>query len=191
MLIKKKIDEPYNKNPGYEPLPILSKTSIKSKLSKKFWKITEHIYNPNLSNNQIIPKKKKVEKNNIKIIKESNKINIKKENNNFDVIRNDNKSNNKLKNKRVKTPAMKSNNLINMEKNKNDEYFYYIKDNINKESKYQDELNLLRKNAIKLEEELEKNKIIIEIQEKENKELTQRIEKLIIMLKSIIPKDNI
>ena len=195
MLIKKKIDEPYNKKPGDEHLPILSKTTIKSKLTKKFWKITEHIYSQKLPINQALPQEKKVEKNNIKIIKDTNKKITQKGNSNINNNINNksnNKNNIKLKSKRVKTPTTKHTNIINIDKNKNGQY--NSKDNSKNyvnQSKYQNELNRLREKAINLEEELEKNKKIIEYQEKENNELIQRIEKLTKMLKSIVPKDNI
>ena len=188
MLIKKKIDEPYNKKPGDEPLPILSKTTIKSKLTKKFWKITEHIYNQKLPSNQALPQEKNVEKNNIKIINNINKKNNQSGNTNIN-NKSNNKNNIRLKSKRVKTPTMKHNNIINMDKNKNGQY-NNNKNNVSK-SKYQNELNKLREKAINLEEELEKSKKIVEYQEKENNELMQRIEKLTIKLKSIIPMDNI
>ena len=47
MLINKRLEEPYSKMPDDGPLPILSKTVIKSKLSSKFWEKTKYIYDPN------------------------------------------------------------------------------------------------------------------------------------------------
>ena len=189
MLINKRIDEPYNKKPDEEPLSLLSKAIIKSKLTKKFWKITEHIYYPKTINNTI-HEEENLKKHNIKIVKNKTKINNKKENN---IVKNiyNNKNDIKLKNKRVKTPSIKHKNLINHENNKNNNFYYNNKDNFNKENVYENKLNLLKENAIKLEEEFEQNKKIIEYQKKENVQLKQRIEKLTIVLKSIIPNNKI
>ena len=59
MLINKRLEEPYNKMPQEGPLPILSKTLIQSKLTKKFWDKVKYIYNSNsngVSNNNILIK---------------------------------------------------------------------------------------------------------------------------------------
>lgn len=44
MIINQRIEEPYKKFPPSGPLPQLSKTLVKSKLTKKFWESTRHIY---------------------------------------------------------------------------------------------------------------------------------------------------
>ena len=43
MLMNNRIEEPYNKLPKEGPLPILSKTLIKSKLTQKFWENAKNI----------------------------------------------------------------------------------------------------------------------------------------------------
>lgn len=50
MLLNNRIEEPYNKIAPDGPLPTLSKTMVKSKLTQKFWKITQHIYDDNNKN---------------------------------------------------------------------------------------------------------------------------------------------
>jgi hypothetical protein len=44
MILNNYYEEPYNKFAPEGPLPILSKTIVKSKLSPKFWKSTQKIY---------------------------------------------------------------------------------------------------------------------------------------------------
>ena len=44
MVINNIYEPPYNKFPPDGPIPVLSKTLVKSKLSQKFWKVTEKIY---------------------------------------------------------------------------------------------------------------------------------------------------
>lgn len=107
MLINKRVEEPYNKLPPEGPLPILSKTLIKSKLSPKFWKQTKNIYETNsFPSQQISPIKSKdnLSKNNknftqSQMIKNMN-INMKEKNKNI---------NNKKQ--RAKTPTFKNTNL--------------------------------------------------------------------------------
>lgn len=194
MLINNRLEEPYDKMPKEGPLPILSKSIIKSKLTKNFWTITQYIYNSNLSSKKKISIEKKVEKPNIKIIKNKNnnynnsitpiKNNI---NNNLKININNNAiKNSKLKTKRVTTPKIKNNNFINKE--------FYLnnqknENNINNE--YKNDLEMLRETAIKLEEELNNNETIIKQQKEENRLLEEKISKLTIMLKSIIPMDKI
>lgn len=194
MLINNRLEEPYDKMPKEGPLPILSKSIIKSKLTKNFWTITQYIYNSNLSSKKKISIEKKVEKPNIKIIKNKNnnynnsitpiKNNI---NNNLKININNNAiKNSKLKTKRVTTPKIKNNNFINKE--------FYLnnqknENNINNECK--NDLEMLRETAIKLEEELNNNETIIKQQKEENRLLEEKISKLTIMLKSIIPMDKI
>ena len=194
MLINNRLEEPYDKMPKEGPLPILSKSIIKSKLTKNFWTITQYIYNSNLSSKKKISIEKKVEKPNIKIIKNKNnnynnsitpiKNNI---NNNLKININNNAiKNSKLKTKRVTTPKIKNNNFINKE--------FYLnnqknENNINNE--YKNDLEMLRETAIKLEEELNNNETIIKQQKEENRLLEEKISKLTLMLKSIIPMDKI
>ena len=51
MILNNRYEEPYNKFADDGPLCSLSKTYIKSKLSKKFWKATKNIYDSTSNNN--------------------------------------------------------------------------------------------------------------------------------------------
>ena len=44
MILNKRFEEPYNKFAPDGPIPILSKTLVKSRLSNKFWKSTQKLY---------------------------------------------------------------------------------------------------------------------------------------------------
>ena len=170
MLINKRLEEPYNKMPNDSPLPILSKTLIKSKLSSKFWEKTKYIYETNSVNNKDIPIGTNINKNLIN----SNK-------------NNSSTGNLKLKNKRVKTPSMKHNIRYINEKKVEKYYINNDEDNLKKANiKNNNELEMLKDTAIKLEKELIKNEKIIEQQKNEKIQLTNKINKLTEMLKSFI-----
>ena len=170
MLINKRLEEPYNKMPNDSPLPILSKTLIKSKLSSKFWEKTKYIYETNSVNNKDIPIGTNINKNLIN----SNK-------------NNSSTGNLKLKNKRVKTPSMKHNIRYINEKKVEKYYINNDEDNLKKENiKNNNELEMLKDTAIKLEKELIKNEKIIEQQKNKKIQLTNKINKLTEMLKSFI-----
>ena len=44
MILNNRFEEPYNKFAPDGPIPILSKTLVKSRLSNKFWKCTQKLY---------------------------------------------------------------------------------------------------------------------------------------------------
>ena len=165
--MQKKLKDPYNKMPNDTPLPILSKTLIKSKLSKEFWLKTRYLYDPDYEN--IKPMQNETTNNN----DDGNNINK------------------KLKNKRVKTPTMRSKNIRYFEE-KNDKNKDINEYNLKKINGLENnELENLRNTAIELENELKKNEKIIEQQKEENQQLTNKIEKLNMILKSVISMDKI
>jgi hypothetical protein len=53
MILNNRFEEPYNKFAPEGPIPVLSKTLVKSRLSTKFWKATQRIYDAvnNVNNN--------------------------------------------------------------------------------------------------------------------------------------------
>ena len=170
MIINGTIEEPYNKNPSDGPLQILPKTLVKSKLTKKFWQNVQHIYNSTtLINNDN-------NKTNYKSPKKGIKNN---KNNNLNNIKNNINLKNKLNIKRVKTPTMHR-NFSTIETNKIN-IMQFNTNNI-----YKNELDTLRKTAIKLEKELIRNESIIQSQKEKNKELKDKIYKLTEILKVLI-----
>ena len=213
MLINRRIEEPYNKNPNDGPLQILSKTLVKSKLSKKFWESVRHIYNSILINNDNNEKRTKYKSptNNKKCIKNNNlKGNsfssfngfkgkgIKKYESNYNIhsfYNNKNNINNQkeLYNiKRVKTPTMMHRNFSAVDSSKSNKIkkniFNYKEEpiKIKIENKCDEELKYLRETAIKLEQELNNNEEIIEAQTEENNALKNKIMKLTEILKALI-----
>jgi hypothetical protein len=186
MLINKRLEEPYSKMPDDGPLPILSKTVIKSKLSSKFWEKTKYIYDPNAKDNNNLQNEKNFKRPNTSVRKN------KKTSNNLSL--DNNNRNHKLNKNKAKTPIMKhniryfdENNINYVQKyNFNDDDFL---ENVN--SKYNKELEILRDTAIKLEEKLDENQKIIERQEKEKIQLKKELNQLTDLLKSIISNDKI
>ena len=194
MLINGRIEEPYNKNPDDAPLKILSKTLVKSKLTYKFWERVKYIYNSttiveNKENKTIYNSYKKI--NNKKIRKNNNSKNI---NNNINIKNyqsyNDiNNKNDKIKNKRVKSPSMMHRSFSTIETNKMKNNIFKNNNGliiINEDNNYENELKLLRETAIKLEQELNRNEEIIEAQNEENNALKNKIGKLTEILKTLI-----
>jgi len=213
MLINRRIEEPYNKNPNDGPLQILSKTLVKSKLSKKFWESVRHIYNSILINNDNNEKRtnyksptnnKKSKKNNNLKGNSFSSFNgfkgkgIKKYESNYNIhsfYNNKNNINNQkeLYNiKRVKTPTMMHRNFSAVDSSKSNKIkkniFNYKEEpiKIKIENKFDEELKYLRETAIKLEQELNNNEEIIEAQTEENNALKNKIMKLTEILKALI-----
>ena len=79
MLINNRVEEPYSRLPPEGPLPILSKSLVKNKLTQKFFKLTKNIY----ESNSIPPKEELSNINNKKILENNNNHNIKNPTENF------------------------------------------------------------------------------------------------------------
>jgi len=80
-VLNKHFEEPYNKFPGDGPVPILSKTLVKSKLSKKFIKNSEKIQNE-LNSIENINKYEELQRQNQQQISPQQNINNNNNNNN-------------------------------------------------------------------------------------------------------------
>ena len=213
MLINRRIEEPYNKNPNDGPLQILSKTLVKSRLSKKFWESVSHIYNSILINNDNNEKRtnsksptnnKKGKKNNnlkgnaFSCFNSLKGKGIKKYESHYNIhsfYNNKNNINNQkelFNIKRVKTPTMMHRNFSAVDSNKSNKVkkniFNYNEEplKIKIENKFEEELKFLRETAIKLEQELNNNEEIIEAQTEENNALKNKIMKLTEILKTLI-----
>ena len=110
MLINKRVEEPYSRLPPEGPLPILSKTLIKSKLSPKFWKQTKNIYETNsFPSQQISPIK-----SNENLYKNNKNITYSKMTKNMNINMREKNKNINIKKKRAKTPTLKNTNLKNI-----------------------------------------------------------------------------
>ena len=174
MLINNRFEEPYNKFPPDGPLPILSKALVKSKLTKKFWQYTRHIYDNVAMVSPPLP----------------NEVEIEEQTHNY--------PNNKNK-KRPKTPSDTHLNLNTIKLNKGIDFTFGKSNNLDekinnivnnarnqKNIEKNMEVDILKEAIIKLEDDLSKKDAIIAEQRKEKIKLTQRIEELERMLASFL-----
>ena len=89
MIINNIYEDPYNKFPSSAPIPLLSRPLVKSKLTKKFWKATQNIFEATIKGDFIHFDNKKLkeafidEKNNNIIINDINEKKIKNSNNKY------------------------------------------------------------------------------------------------------------
>ena len=175
MLINNRFEEPYNKFPPDGPLPILSKSLVKSKLTKKFWQYTKHIYD------------------NVAMVSphNSNEVENEEQIQNF--------TNNKNK-KRPKTPSNTHLNLNTVRINKGIDFTFGKSNNLNDKinnivsnarNEKNIEVDILKDAIIKLEDDLNKKDAIIAEQRKEKIKLTQRIEELERMLASFLSMEKL
>ena len=175
MLINNRFEEPYNKFPPDGPLPILSKSLVKSKLTKKFWQYTKHIYD------------------NVAMVSPHNSNEVENE----EQIQN--YTNNKNK-KRPKTPSNTHLNLNTVRINKGIDFTFGKSNNLNDKinnivsnarNEKNIEVDILKDAIIKLEDDLNKKDAIIAEQRKEKIKLTQRIEELERMLASFLSMEKL
>ena len=111
MILNKRFEEPYNKFAPDGPIPILSKTLVKSRLSNKFWKCTQKLYeqinNQENEDNYI----EENNDNNFENEEQNEKLkglnkNINKNTNNFNNERNYETKNNKQDNSEIENMKM-------------------------------------------------------------------------------------
>ena len=148
MIINNKFEDPYNKFPPPDSMPILSRALVNSKLTIKFWKVTKNIFESTLKGDA--PKLKNIKVKND--VNDKNNINNKNEENQI----NNNNMNPNEDNNIENIAKFNKDSKINEEELKK---FYFEKCQL-----------------LKLENE-KCNKIILE-QDEENKTLIKRIEQL-------------
>ena len=182
MILNNRYEEPYNKFPKDGPIPLLSKSIVKSKLSKKFWLYSQYLQNENLINNEDDFSSLDNYNINNNDNEENNNINI--NNNNKEYQQKNYINNNYINdikfpnNRKVKTPGNKLNNFNKYKINDNN---LNEKRNIKKKTKnnnFNDEVNEInRLNDIiyELQCELNRQDFIINNQINEKKKLQKRI----------------
>ena len=182
MILNNRYEEPYNKFPKDGPIPLLSKSIVKSKLSKKFWLYSQYLQNENLINNEDDFSSLDNYNINNNDNEENNNINI--NNNNKEYPQKNYINNNYINdikfpnNSKVKTPGNKLNNFNKYKINDNN---LNEKRNIKKKTKnnnFNDEVNEInRLNDIiyELQCELNRQDFIINNQINEKKKLQKRI----------------
>ena len=170
MILNNRFEEPYNKFAPDGPIPILSKTLVKSRLSNKFWKCTQKLYeqinnqdneeNYNEPNNEM-------EYNNYENEEEIPQVQSRQD----QKLKNQN--NNNMRNKNYNVSNSNDRNYINKgNQNYDDEEIQNLKNIINK-----------------LQNDLSKKDSIIQNQKEEKVKLTKRIEELERMLSSFLAMD--
>ncbi len=159
MIINKKFEEPYTKFAPDGPIPVLSKTLVKSRLSTKFWKSTQKIYDEINQENDI----ENYDINNLNINNESDN-NIKKYQIEPQIQFEDNIKQNKLK---------------SIKKNINDSNF-----EINQ--KLNNEIKQLKKVISNLENQIKKKDNIIQNQNNDKIKIIKKIEELEGMLSQFL-----
>ncbi len=190
MLIKKKLEKPFDKTPKEDELPIISQTLINSQLTPQFWKKVKKIIDTNsiylyfnLKNNNEMNIKNSKMKNNINYI--NNQKNKKTMNRNYS---------NYKKEENINVYKMKK-----VEKNKSLENIYNINKYIFNDDNYAEnceninsdnvELNKLKEMCKKLENDLKEKEIKITRQKEEKIILTEKIKKLEKMIFSLNSMD--
>ena len=159
MIINKKFEEPYTKFAPDGPIPVLSKTLVKSRLSTKFWKNTQKIYDEINQENDI---------ENYDI----NNLNI------------NNDSDNNMKKYQIESQIqfednLKQNKLKSIKKNINDSNF-----EINQ--KLNHEIKQLKKVISNLENQIKKKDNIIQNQNNDKIKIIKKIEELEGMLSQFL-----
>ena len=164
MILNKRFEEPYNKFAPDGPIPILSKTLVKSRLSNKFWKCTQKLYEQ--INNQ------------------ENEENYIEENNDNENFENEEEINQNQKLRSVNKNIINKNTNIN---NFNNERNYGNNNNNNNQD--DNEIENLKMIISKLQNDLNKKDVIIQNQKEEKIKLGKRIEELERMLSSFLAMD--
>lgn len=152
MIINDRYEEPYNKFPKEGPIPLLSKSVVLSKLSKKFWEYTKYLRQN--SNNQT----KKIIK-----AETSPEYNDENSNSNYEELCSNNNNNISY----IKKERPRSTNKINSNSGKKIP-------NRNNEN----EINELKNIIFNLQNEVNRQNYIINQQRNEKMQLLKRIENL-------------
>ena len=159
MILNKRFEEPYTKFAPDSPIPVLSKTLVKSRLSKKFWKSTQKLYDE-------INKEDNIENYDINNVEVNNdNYNDIKKNENVEKIEiDDNYKEYKLKS------VKKNSNISDFEINQ----------------KLNDEIIKMKKVISNLENQLKKKDIIIQNQNNDKIKIIKKIEELEGMLSQFL-----
>lgn len=161
MILNNRFEEPYSKFAPEGSIPILSKTLVKSRLSPKFWKCTEKIYEEvsKKKNNSNVEEDYK----NYKGRPEDQEVDI---NNNYNIPNNENNINVNNQRLRAKAPLKGSNNY-SMSQGEND-------------------IDKLKNLITKLQNEIAQKDTIIQNQKEEKIRLNKRVDELEKMLSSFL-----
>ena len=183
MILNNRFEEPYNKFAPEGPIPVLSKTLVKSRLSNKFWKATQRIYDAvNNSNNVNYEEDMYQQPQNMMMPPQQvNENKFEREFENYPVnqqIRNPAVANGQQKFKSNKNKYIQNNNIIN-----NNDY------QGNNNNATNEELQNMKNLILKLQNDLAQKDNIIQNQKEEKLRLTKRVDELERMLSTFLAMD--
>ena len=182
MILNNRFEEPYNKFAPEGPIPVLSKTLVKSRLSNKFWKATQRIYDAvNNVNNNYEDDMYQQPQNMMMPQQQVNENKFENEFENYPVnqqIRNPAVANGQQKFKSNKNKYIQNNNIIN-----NNDY------QGNNNNATNEELQNMKNLILKLQNDLAQKDNIIQNQKEEKIRLTKRVDELERMLSTFLAMD--
>ena len=182
MILNNRFEEPYNKFAPEGPIPVLSKTLVKSRLSTKFWKATQRIYDAvNNVNNNYEDDMYQQPQNMMMPQQQVNENKFEREFENYPVnqqIRNPAVANGQQKFKSNKNKYIQNNNIIN-----NNDY------QGNNNNATNEELQNMKNLILKLQNDLAQKDNIIQNQKEEKLRLTKRVDELERMLSTFLAMD--
>ena len=182
MIINNRFEEPYKKFAPEGPIPVLSKTLVKSRLSNKFWKATQRIYDAvNNVNNNYEDDMYQQPQNMMMPQQQVNENKFENEFENYPVnqqIRNPAVANGQQKFKSNKNKYIQNNNIIN-----NNDY------QGNNNNATNEELQNMKNLILKLQNDLAQKDNIIQNQKEEKLRLTKRVDELERMLSTFLAMD--
>jgi hypothetical protein len=182
MILNNRFEEPYNKFAPEGPIPVLSKTLVKSRLSNKFWKATQRIYDAvNNVNNNYEDDMYQQPQNMMMPQQQVNENKFENEFENYPVnqqIRNPAVANGQQKFKSNKNKYIQNNNIIN-----NNDY------QGNNNNATNEELQNMKNLILKLQNDLAQKDNIIQNQKEEKLRLTKRVDELERMLSTFLAMD--
>ena len=183
MILNNRFEEPYNKFAPEGPIPVLSKTLVKSRLSTKFWKATQRIYDAvnNVNNVNYEEDMYQQPQNMMMPPQQVNENKFEREFENYPVnqqIRNPAVANGQQKFKSNKNKYFHNNNMIN-----NNDY------QGNNNNATNEELQNMKNLILKLQNDLAQKDNIIQNQKEEKLRLTKRVDELERMLSTFLAMD--
>ena len=183
MILNNRFEEPYNKFAPEGPIPVLSKTLVKSRLSNKFWKATQRIYDAvnNVNNVNYEEDMYQQPQNMMMPQQQVNENKFENEFENYPVnqqIRNPAVANGQQKFKSNKNKYIQNNNIIN-----NNDY------QGNNNNATNEELQNMKNLILKLQNDLAQKDNIIQNQKEEKLRLTKRVDELERMLSTFLAMD--
>jgi hypothetical protein len=183
MILNNRFEEPYNKFAPEGPIPVLSKTLVKSRLSTKFWKATQRIYDAvnNVNNVNYEEDMYQQPQNMMMPPQQVNENKFEREFENYPVnqqIRNPAVANGQQKLKSNKNKYFQNNNMIN-----NNDY------QGNNNNATNEELQNMKNLILKLQNDLAQKDNIIQNQKEEKLRLTKRVDELERMLSTFLAMD--